>query len=91
MSSCCCCDFIFRKGFAHLIEYSERGEFSVDDTIELEIPSSSDDHNKIGWLDIKIGIAINWSPTFCMLQKGHLELYSKEVQKSNVANKGIQH
>ena len=86
-----CCACLRRQGFQKLIdlvEYSERGEFDMDDSIELQLPASTGAESKRGWLDLKIGVAISWAHTFCVLQNGNFELYSTEVDKSDVSSSG---
>jgi hypothetical protein len=88
MSSCywCCCT---RKGFQSLIEYSERGDYSVEDTIELDIPTPTLTP-KVGWLDVKIGVAIIWTKYFCIIERGQFHLYSNAVDKIDPASSEFQ-
>ena len=71
-----------------LVEYSERGEFDVDESIELQLPASSGADGKRGWLDLKIGVAMVWTHTYCILKNGCFELYSTEVDASDHSSTG---
>jgi hypothetical protein len=82
-----CIACLRRQGFqklADLAEYSERGEFDLDDKNELELPASSGVESKRGWLDLKMGVALVWAHTYCLLQNGQFELYSTEKENSDV-------
>lgn len=84
-----CCACLRRQGFqklVDLVECSERGEFDMDDTIWLHLPSASGAERKRGWLDLKIGIVR--TPVFCIIQNGNFETYSTEVDKSDASSPG---
>lgn len=93
LSSLCapCWACLRRQGFqklVDLVEYSERGEFDVDESIELQLPASSGVDSKRGWLDLKIGVALVWTHTYCILKNGSLELYSTEADSSDYSSPG---
>lgn len=87
--SICCCGCCSRNGFTNLVgEHSERGEFSADDSVELEIPTETHSPCRADWVDVKLEDAQPWSKYFVMLFRGQMHIYTDAVEKLDVANKG---